>query len=804
MQKHIQNKYILLQLLLVVSFFLTNVENIQASGAVENLDEVVARKPRLSTAAWGYQYLQDDANNYTWQPETLNYYDTATDNEVWRFTHAPVINNTQDIAVTHWSANGKRLLFHSKRPTNAFNYADGTRVIWMLSNTDGSRLKPAKNAPAHLTTVDKYPLWSTILEDTFYQGMSNDGQSTAINVLYKAIASDTTVSRTPWLTITPSNSGFMSLKKAISGDGRKITIQADNKFYPVTVYPESSKGFDSPPGGYSNALNFDTYWGGIAGWGGYHDRYATGAINGVDGVWNILMPETPTAIGPFWRARLTGSGTNGSPVHTQDQTIPFDFGGEVEPVNTVGDNFPHPPSPWCQDGSENTNLSVTCVDTPDHGSPDRWGHYMIGENSHGVGNRYGIAFLNMRSHVVTGIYDRNFVNANHPDWEAWSDWSIESTSPAFSDPASGPTAIQSIVMQKYTDLTYQKNLVYTHPRYNLTGSYPYEANARPFQSPDGTKVMFNTTFLSDTDTKPQLFWTVAYYPYPPEIKSASKNETNVKLDWDFNQGQNCSNSADVTNNNKESIFPNLINPRTYATRGWPHETLDCPPSPREIKNFRIWISDDNSTWTPAGTVSYNNCSGNNECGMWTESSWSFDHQQPNDTTKYYAITSVEYSGLESRTLSNVWKVTLDNSGNIIEQGEQETYPADPGGKSNFYQTSPTTPKNITSQHKLAPANADGQYTLTWSAPTNKTMVRYYNIYAHDGSAPQAVQQMRIASIAATSDYDSDNNFKYIDWLGNPDGSTQYKITSVDYQGNESGLTSTDTVAPAVPSGLVVQ
>lgn len=92
--------------------------------------------------------------------------------------------------------------------------------------------------------------------------------------------------------------------------------------------------------------------------------------------------------------------------------------------------------------------------------------------------------------------------------------------------------------------------------------------------------------------------------------------------------------------------------------------------------------------------------------------------------------------------------------------------------------------------------------ISWNAPANGDNVRYYNIYAQDGSEPSAIQQRRIASIPATFDYDQDGAFTYVDWLGNQDGSTQYKVTAVDYQGNESGETG-DTTPPAAPSGLNV-
>jgi hypothetical protein len=561
----------------------------------------------------------------------------------------------------------------------------------------------------------------------------------------------------------------MTLKKAISGDGRKAFLTADGKYYPVTLYPESSKGFDTPAGGYSSQLNFDFYWGGTPSpWQGYHDHYLSGAVDGADGIWNLLMPEGLD--GPFWRARLSGSGTNGAPSHTQDRTPPYDWGGEVEPVNTVTD-LVNQPSPWCGNGSFWTGTN--CMDSPGHGTPDRWGRYLISADPNDKYG-YGLSFLDMRNHAYysTTSFRNTIHNINHPDWEAWSDWSVASGSPSFSDPTSGPTNPQSIVLQKYSDPSSQRSIVYTHTRYNMTGGSPYEGNARPTQSPDGTKVLFNSSFMSASDSNPQIFWVVAYYPYPPEIKSAVKVSSNIRLSWDFNQG-----TADI---------PNLTTARTYAaTRGWPHDTNDRPPSPREIKQFRVWTSTDNITWAPAGTTTYNNCSDTNEGGMWAESAWTYDYAQANSTTRYYAITSLEYSGLESRTLSNVWKVITDGSGAITSQVQQTAYPANPGGKSSFYTTKPGVPTDVLSAHKQIPAIADGQYTVTWKAPLNNSLIRYYNIYAADGSVPTSVQQRRIASIPATSDYIGSGNYKYIDWLGAADGTTKYVVTAVDFQGNES-------------------
>lgn len=740
-------------------------------GAVENLDEVVARKARLATATWNYGLLQNAVNNNTWQPETLNYTDVLTSNEVWRLTYTPAWQNTtQDIASTHWGANGNRLMFHSRRATNAFAYANGSNMIWMLSNTDGSHLKPALNAPAHLTSMHAYIAWSPVIPDVFYSGYSNDGQGLSANVLYKATVSDTTIARSAYLTLPAGVSGI-GVKKAVSGDGRKLMASALNSttFFPLTVYPEASKALDDADG-HSRIYNFDTYWGGTVTWNGYHDQYVTGAVNGADGIWNILMPETSATDGPFWRARLIGTGTSSAPTHTQDRTYPYVWGDEIEPVNTVTDNM-NKPSPWCGDGSDSGGAS--CIDPSGHGSPDRWGRYLIGakgttENWGGSGT----SFLDMRNHnlasVLIGYYP------SHPDWEAWSDWSAASALTSQSGIISGPSGVQKIVTQNMNVPASFVALASAHTRYNEVGVAQYEANARPTQSPDGTKVLFNSTFLNASDEHPQLFWTVAYYPYPPEIKSAAKSTSYVRLTWDFNQGTAGS--------------PNLTTPRTYAKRGWPHETNDRPPSPREIKQFRVWVSSDDSTWTPAGTTSYNNCSGTNECGTWTETAWTYDATQANNTTRYYAITSLEHSGLESRSLSNVWRVVLDGSGNVSTQAQQTAYPTAPGAKTAFYTTQPDAPTGLVATHQKSPATTAGQYTVEWSAPASRTLIRHYNIYAKDGSAPTATQQSRIASIPATADYAATGAFSYIDWAGNTAGTTQYLVSSVDYFGNETGVT----------------
>ena len=70
---------------------------------------------------------------------------------------------------------------------------------------------------------------------------------------------------------------------------------------------------------------------------------------------------------------------------------------------------------------------------------------------------------------------------------------------------------------------------------------------------------------------------------------------------------------------------------------------------------------------------------------------------------------------------------------------------------------------------------DSDFATMYTAST----LRHYNIYAADGTTPSAVQQDRIASIPVAA------GTEYVDWLGAADGSTQYAVTAVDSQGNES-------------------
>ena len=269
-------------------------------------------------------------------------------------------------------------------------------------------------------------------------------------------------------------------------------------------------------------------------------------------------------------------------------------------------------------------------------------------------------------------------------------------------------------------------------------------------------------------TNYDVFYVVAYYPYPAEITGATKNGSNVRIAFDFREATGT--------------------PRTYATWGWPDRTTDNPRLPAEITHFRLWTSSSPSgPWTNRGLIARDTDSS----GYWNETTWTANYAQTVGTTLYYAVTSLEqYSGLESHTLSNIWKVALDGSGNITTSAQAVSYPSDPGGIRPFYTQAPPAPTNVAA----AKQSTAGHYLLTWTEPED-ALIRYYNIYYSTTGTPPADQQHRIASVPVGTS-------KWLDWCADPSKQGYYRITSVDRQGNEglvpgagSGETPTDMPAP---------
>jgi hypothetical protein len=729
--------------------------------AQENLDEVIARQTRQRSSSWGFKYLEDRNNHYIWQPETLCYYDVLTGKEVWKLTASSGVDNTlPDIGFPQWSADGKRFAFVSTRNTRAFFSEYSTEDgIWMDMRADGTYLRPQPNAPTRTAARYGYCHWSPVIPDVYYQFGSNyAGEGLRYNNLYKVTVSETSDSKAILIRF-PKARGELCLKKAISADGTKVMATDcldESWWYPATVFPDESAGLDDRDGYSSDRPTFDDYWGftgsrirGMNEYNHYHDQYMAGA--GSD-IWFYIMPENTE--GTWWRTRLTGTEQDGGSRHVSDHTEPYNWGGELEPICS-GLNSGKVNRPYCDIG---IGPDENCPGYMSHFNVDRWGRYAIFSAVEGP-YPIGPGIYDMDKHVW--IRDDFHGGAQHHDWHAWSDWSASSN---------GGESLeeQTIVTQRYDASSSQVTLCSAH----IASDTPYHSYfrlARPSQSPDGTKINWHSSFLNNDKDVPDIFYVVAYYPYPPEITSctASGGVVTVRFDWKLDQKH----------------------PRGYTKRGWPDEDNDNPPPPRETAKFRLWRSTDKRGWIPIKKVDadifskYDFPTGNRWHPRQT-SYWDIT-DIPGNGAFYYAVTAVEHSGLESQTLSNIYKITLlDGEG---KGSENTLYPSNPGGDSGFYTMPPSPPINVLSTHKKRPARANGQYTIEWRQPVNYEMIRYYNIYAEDGAIPKPIQQNRIASIPAGAAVNG--SFSWVDCFGNPNGSTRYLVTSVDYQGNESaGLT----------------
>lgn len=323
----------------------------------------------------------------------------------------------------------------------------------------------------------------------------------------------------------------------------------------------------------------------------------------------------------------------------------------------------------------------------------------------------------------------------HFDWNAWSDFFAAS-------PSSVGDGTGKITIAKY-DGTVKSDIASAHIREG--GSAAYNSLPRVTQSPDGTKLVFHSDFLYGIADKWDIFYAVGYYPHPPEITSVTGSGTyTIRFDWRL-----------------------ATTPRGYTTRGWPDEATDAPPPPRETKLFRLWRSPNGTDgWTPVATVDAEIFSRYNfRTGDWSGNDYWTITDTPGAGTWYYAITAQEWSGLESRTLSNVFSTAGTQTA---------TYPGDPKGVIKFYMVAPQWPELTITQLAIP-----GQYRLDWKEPVNP-MIRYYNIYYSNTSTAKAIQNQRIASVPK-------GTTTYVDWLADPSKIGYYLITSVDTQGNESNF-----------------
>jgi len=728
--------------------------------AEENLDEMITRRARQTTAVWGADYLEDP-DTFIWQPETLMYIDTTTGREVWILARTPDQQTiySKEISNNVWSYDGSLMGFWVLREARTTKNPDTHNVgfnRWLVKS-NGSYLKAAEGY-AHLGIPNIGFGWANT--ENAYYGLGDGGpeyHAELWDLTKNVVAEDNTVTGQIVLDTKTApggddDKGLPPLKKVVMKDG----ISYDDNYMLLYGYV-TDWGKPVPTASVmrielNKGLNpvITDYWPvyrGLPEYANHLNIYEGTLHDGGLGHGPKLEYMFTMYNGRVnWRLKTTnGSASDGGPLWEEWNGSSYG-NDEVTPM-ACSENYSGP----CPDGPYMAYWN--------HPSQDRWNTHLLegagDQNASGPGTILHMiyppytGFDGSFGHLVDDLTTyKNQYDGRHHAYNAWSDygiffpWYVEEELVGhatiygrrvnFKDGTRGPAETLATTHHEYTD--------------NYNG-YP-----RPSLSPDGTKVAYSNHFLNNSgDDFPYINYVVAYYPFPPEISSASTSEGKIRLSWDFSHTS--------------------ANSRTYTTRGWPDEKVDLPPSPREINAFRVWTSVDGVSFTPiAGTVVYGN-----RGGSWNETSWSAEHEQPAGTVRYYAVTSIEHSGIESRSPSNVWRVELDSSGTVISSGEHAPYPAEPGGIKHFYAKAPPAPSNLSA---VRDANILSHYRLTWAEPPEfYETIRYYNVYYSTTGTPEAVQQNRIASLPR-------GESSYLDWNADPAKAGYYLVTSVDTQGNE--------------------
>jgi len=662
--------------------------------AVEDLDEMEARALRRESNVF---YTGESLeNHWLWQPQTLTYTDTTFGSEVWMMTMGTGnAYSVHEYGDQAWSADGKWLTLAIDEDTDAFVRRDYTyNEIWITPKSDGSLMRPKVDAPSRTMVHATYTTWSTVKPDVYY-GFGRDYSWEGMEPSHLYEVQMTDNGVVSKDIITVSDDG-------IQRDLPKMAITGDGKYILATTWIEGSTiaicdlvTESLVVPEYELGLNIDSYWGNASSdYDHWHDEYFAGS-NG--DYWIYFLPAGSNS---WWRQRPWNTTKTTGPVHTIDHFSPYDWWDgidsqkEVQMLNGASGIMPDFTGPYWS-----------------HLVSDRWGtHVAYSEWS----THSGPAVWDVENSVKTAFPNYS-VSQQYAAWASWSDY------PAY-------TGGDGLVgHMKYNDGSTEKRLVNSHT--SVTDVF-----IKPSLSPDGTKILYRSNWLQSSADNGDIFYVVAYYPHPPEITSVSNGV--VRFDWRTDQ----------------SIS------RGYTQRGWPNEATDNPPPPRETKKFRLWKSADGiSNWEPIATIDANIFDKYDfSNGTWSSQKyWEITDPSPSG---YYAVTSVEHSGLESQVLSNVFNA------DGIQTSAYPNNPGEGGGIINNF---------------------------------NQELIRYYNIYAEDSSAPTAIQQNRIASIPVTA------NKKYVDWLGNTNGTTSYIVTAVDTQGNESSvITSTVThkLAPAIVDG----
>ncbi len=349
------------------------------------------------------------------------------------------------------------------------------------------------------------------------------------------------------------------------------------------------------------------------------------------------------------------------------------------------------------------------LDIPYHSHPV-WGPggaltAYFGEQYPYGSNRWGwqIADDAARTHIqMVGAYDGTILGGGHIAWDGYDpDWLFC---------VSGSDEDRRL-FRAHIGGSENNAEPFVNPYSGLNDDQDgYQTLPRPAQSPDGTKIFYHSSMMASTDAFVDAYIAVARYPQPPlNVRMASSTE--FRLAW------------------------------------------DAPLFYREIKGYHVYRSEGAADHFVEVT------------GEAIAALEFTDGALVADRDYYYAVTSEEWSGLESNELSNIIRIRYDGSHYTFTDHELQ-------GRRDFDRAAPPVVQNLDYS-----TITEGVYQLTWEASSAPDLW-YYNVYYSVEGVPSAIPQRLIASVPRS-------RTSYIDWQARKDAPGYYRVTAVDRQGNES-------------------
>ena len=436
--------------------------------------------------------------------------------------------------------------------------------------------------------------------------------------------------------------------------------------------------------------------------------------------------------------RVVHAADNDYHLHALQFTRPDTIGWNYGPMTAVGEYLD-----W------SLNISHGLNGTPVHGpvrataSRNRWGQY----ESHGTGMLYNVYFAGqpVDSHGRWlpggpwgwGLYVRNLAHLNQPPRfilkapgghvaggncqapDIWVAYVSEGWKLPYSDALVWGTVTGGAHILCWTHSWTRGFLEGAPDHYTRwvdnakTHNWrPYSSIPRPVLSPDGTKCWFHSSMLEPAENWVGSYVVVIRHPQPPVDLTAAAASPGLSLDW------------------KPAALHNET--RGYLVwRAGPAGKPFVQLTPTAIPQ---------TTYTDTGARSGN--------------------------TYTYAVTSEEWSTLESAATSNCVRVTLTAGGMAAHRRPSLRH----------WDTTPPPPVRGFTVARVP--GTSGQYLLRWRKDSAADL-RYYDIYFSTRHKPGVNQSHLIVSPPAQAT-------RYLDWSAPPGAKhVYYAITAVDLQGNVS-------------------